>query len=1282
MTDVRTTRSLAANRLVTEAGGPLLRGPFGPDRRHWIIRPDDLVVLDLALENLKIVPGADGKPARLERSGPGTAYLLVTLPPQHLIEVAYFTTDENYPVSKPDQNKPGEGDPDAGTTKKDDEELGTPPIDARLAGWSTLAFIVRDENLPIDWTLEAVLKKIPELELNVAANALPPRDPPLWFDTLLVGMLQPAELAGIGVLDAAAGIVGASARVSEVLSVVASEAPAGSRFRIGSPGAARGLGPRSIRGPARDLRAIRTVGHVLGLSDATGSDTSVTFDQLAGNLAEVGPIVALARPEPRAPGDRETSLELPWRIILSPNRHGAWFHTETAATSEATGHTELWHTRLGVRREDGTLVDGPDPLRTVRAIWTTQKPPPSTPAPGAPVVNAPHDNDDPFRASLDPFDRVQVVHLSSNFQLRQWDNKDRYFEPSALDVDLLALTSLGGWLDSRGVWDDQPLGLSIEEWRHRATLGRDHYVRVVYAGRLFPLGHRASLVKITERRFEEGEDGHPAYLRQRMFLIVREPVRTYRQSGLTYQGTDSNRKDEQWDLMLPFTAARITTKVSPLLDPPETGEVQTGMKQGAFWPWVGGKPFRFHIVATDMAGAPVEMEMPLIFVGQEQGDLSYEAGIVPTAVATQYATAIWPDTGELLATVPLGGQKVAFATSATPDDTAFAVQSITFGGEVPIATKYNAMNARQPRYVPVVRRSQLDVPALQQIAQTDQPATLAYDRAYLLHGFGSGNPGEVFLAADTTAPKLGVAFSSRSSRSGGLVAPDMSLSGLSRITGPLSGSTALAATGTFDPKEWFGAITEARLFGALKLSDIIDVSPFSHLDELPKFVGDSLDQVQRVVADMERLRLLLEPENVPAASTVELFLDQLVHPSTGAISALLSGTGDLNDVDDKLLALTAALDKLEDDLPAANLADGPKAVLIEAVHSLFTTLPAIDLGLLGRFAKGDVLPERFAARFDWRPVLKPTSVFKPTGTRNLILSVEASGESLTVTCSLDHFTLDLAVLILDFERVQFRSRAGRKPEIDVKFTGFEFAGPLSFIETLRDLVPFDGFSDPPDIRVTPEGISAGFSTGLPNIAVGVFSLENLSLAAGFTVPFVGPPMSTWFRFCERENPSRLTVSLFGGGFFFGITVDASGLQVVEGAIEFGAAISVNFGVASGSVSAMAGLYFKIEGSAVTLAGYFRLRGEVEALGIISVCIELYLEMRYEDGGGKSGKCVGTATISVEIEVALFSTTIKITATKKFAGSGSGSDPTLAETLNLTPAMTSTDWNEYCEAFAA
>ena len=67
------------------------------------------------------------------------------------------------------------------------------------------------------------------------------------------------------------------------------------------------------------------------------------------------------------------------------------------------------------------------------------------------------------------------------------------------------LTALGGWLDSRVLFETLPDGgLTIEEWKHRAALGRDHEVKVVYAGFLLPFGHRASLVKITERKFAPG----------------------------------------------------------------------------------------------------------------------------------------------------------------------------------------------------------------------------------------------------------------------------------------------------------------------------------------------------------------------------------------------------------------------------------------------------------------------------------------------------------------------------------------------------------------------------------------------------------------------------------------------------------------------------------------------------------------------------------------------------------------------------------------------------------
>jgi hypothetical protein len=1229
-------------------------GPPGPQRHRWLIRPDDLLVFDVDWKNLKLVHGENGASAQLERASAGDAFLIVTLPPQHVSEIAYFTVAEEFLPAKIPADIPDEPEPP-----------GDPPIESILAGWSRLVFKVPDSALPIEWTSHGVLTAIGLLELNVAANALPPSSP--------LRELVP----GVGVGVSTGPVLVAAADFAPVAG------PAGDAL-IGAMAAV----PSSVRALARARRNLRTAAHAVGIFEGFGSAVAATTVDLAGLDLVIRP--DLLRPKPVAPAQDQTAIELPWRLVLSPSRDGAWFHSPTAVSGE-TGRTELWHTRLG-SRQNGDIARV-DPKRILRAIWALSPPghdQVTTPAVPTDDFLPEEVNDDPYRMSLNEYDRHSVVHLSSNYRLRKPPPAKGYFEPTPLDVDHMALSSLGGWIDSRGAWDEQPLGLKVEEWRHRATLGRDHFVRVVYAGRLFPLGHRASLVKVTERRFEPKKAGNPAYLRQRMFVVVREPLRTYRQSGWKYdnEADDADpRNGERWDLKLPFQALRITTRVSPLLDRPEDHPADPANAMSAFWPYVAGKPFCFGVVAIDVGGRSVDLSMPLIFVGQDQTDELYVDSIVPKKVADAYRTDTWPSPGTgLLATVPVGGQSVAYADSDAPDDTTFATRTITFDVEVPGKTAYDGLLPRSPRFLPVVRTVQLDVPALQKIAQTTAPAGMTFDTTYLHDAFEAANGGQVFLARDPASTALGVPFSKRSERSGGLVAPDLSLSGLSRISGPVSGDIELAAAGTMDPAAWFADVLDgAKLFGVLNLADIVKQVGFGALDKLPRLAGGSLDRIQKLVADMERLRTLLDGLSAPQVGNLKALLDQLVDPSTGSIAALFKG-GDSATVWSHIQLVQGALASLPAGIAGSSLGAGPRAVLTEAAESLGTSIAGLGAGLelIEAFANGDVLPEEVSARFEWRPELQPwpsggSPIFAPREGppyRNLLLSVEASGEALTVTCSLDQFDIDLEVLVLEFERVQFRSRAGQKPEIDVKFTKFAFAGPLSFIETLRQVIPLDGFSDPPEVSVTAEGITAGFSMGLPNIAFGVFSLENLSLGAGFTIPFVGPPMSTWFRFCERENPSRLTVMMFGGGFFFGVTVDAKGLQVAEGAIEFGAAISVNFGVASGSVSAMAGLYFKIESDNVTLAGYFRLRGEVEALGIVSVSIELYLEMKYESG---SGKCVGTATISIDIEVALFSTTIKITCSKKFAGSGP--DPTLAEMFDVSPTATSADWNLYCGAFA-
>jgi hypothetical protein len=261
-------------------------------------------------------------------------------------------------------------------------------------------------------------------------------------------------------------------------------------------------------------------------------------------------------------------------------------------------------------------------------------------------------------------------------------------------------------------------------------------------------------------------------------------------------------------------------------------------------------------------------------------------------------------------------------------------------------------------------------------------------------------------------------------------------------------------------------------------------------------------------------------------------------------------------------------------------------------------------------------------------------------------------------------------------------------DVDVLLTDIKFVGPLSFVETLRDLIPLDGFSDPPHLDITPQGIDAGYNVALPAIAIGVFNLSNLSLGAGFTVPFIGQPLSVRFNFCTREQPFNLSVCLFGGGGFFGVTLDPKGVQIMEAAFEFGASVSVNLGVASGGVHVMAGIYFRMEKNACSLAGYFRMGGYVSVLGLVSVSIELYLELRYEF---ESGKCAGRATLTIEIEIFMFSKSVQISCERKFAGANGdpgfrdlmGTNPELPldEELALITPTSRYAWREYAEAFA-
>ena len=198
----------------------------------------------------------------------------------------------------------------------------------------------------------------------------------------------------------------------------------------------------------------------------------------------------------------------------------------------------------------------------------------------------------------------------------------------------------------------------------------------------------------------------------------------------------------------------------------------------------------------------------------------------------------------------------------------------------------------------------------------------------------------------------------------------------------------------------------------------------------------------------------------------------------------------------------------------------------------------------------------------------------------------------------------------------------------------------------------------------------GISIGLPAITAGVLNLQNISFGAGLNIPFTGDPVRVRFNFCERENPFLLTVYCFGGGGFVGLALGLDGVEVLEVSLEFGAAIALDIGVASGGVQVVAGIYMMMEGEALSLTGYLRLSGALEILGIITISLEFYLSLTYESVGNKVW---GEARLTIEIEIAFISIPVEMSVRREFT------DPELPKFADM---MSKPQWDEYCDAFSA
>lgn len=612
------------------------------------------------------------------------------------------------------------------------------------------------------------------------------------------------------------------------------------------------------------------------------------------------------------PAPFETSIELPALLMLSPDNKAKWRTPRLANVDHVPyGHVPLWRMQLEQPRENGPQV---------RAVWSSDFR--REVFADAPLVGPPERGEEYrqkkqwYRTAMDGYDRHEIVALSSLHGLPVlprlvddpdnkttgvkldggqfmppesfaiWpaaagQSKEAIYRPRPLGVTELSLTSMGGSITLNSGFEppaglnldaktDPRMTFSVERWRQQTVLGRDVVVEVVYKGFLFPIGHRCTLVKMTERKFLRNPQGGytTAYLVQRMFLRIGKPDKIYPGK---YQ-PDAGRR---W----PLHAIKVLTQSTPdIVDPTDdvsnAGTIGPGpngrisnyrlpdgpegsaynFKGLVFWPRTGkaqGREVRFKL---ELEGSAAAIEVPLIFVDNRA---AHDPGTI-AALCNYYGLLStdkkpWPSASadEQLVQVLHGGVERRYAEEKQRGTTGYETIAWILGAEGRAPKPASAVNnhfemdplmegADQPPFYPYIRRSQVRIKQLERLSGgAAQPVWARYVDDYRLHGFGAPkadaqpadpkpqNPAEVFFELLDDAE---LSFDNSGDRSGGIAKPNVPITALSRSNGPIgTGSKKASASdplkfvnfSSLDPESFF---PKAKLLGIVDFKDLLKIS--------------------------------------------------------------------------------------------------------------------------------------------------------------------------------------------------------------------------------------------------------------------------------------------------------------------------------------------------------------------------------------------------------------------------------------------------------------------------
>jgi len=903
--------------------------------------------------------------------------------------------------------------------------------------------------------------------------------------------------------------------------------------------------------------------------------------------------------------DTSTSIEAPALMYISPNQLNDFSHKikldirdaeeqkiqETNVNIQlraldtlgsAKGEiSELWHTRLGIKLKNGkTSFNGLESLKTIRVLWADDalveynKPAP--------------DRDTPFLASLDGNNRHKLVHQTSDYSIPG-------FVPIPVPVKNLMLSSLGAYLNWHVFFKiASPVDsyLNISEWEHIATLGRDHYVKIVEKGYLFPFGHRAALVKVTERKFHR--QTRSAVNRQHMYIVVL-------QKEVLYSRNDPDGKFIEF----PFQAIRIETSATPNIDKPTGSTIVSGTSAYNFYIKVGGTGFMFDVISTDKEGFEHRFRMPMVFLENIIArDYKQMEQVIPK----------YNDKTDFTA-ANFWNQKIAYANCLVDGDTSFETEKINFNGQL-----YPAKGEGDIKFHPKIQLAKVFIKQLEEITGVRKSASITLE--------DDNNAGHVFAKVSGAV----VDFSGGSDKSGGFLSPNMSVNGLSKLQGPVGGDIADIKNLVFKADQFFKALdglTPPKIFG------VIDI--FSLLSDLN--LGGSFDSLTEKISSIRK--------EIEDTKNEILFLENQAKETSSDVTAQIADAK--KTISDKVKEL---LDTLNGNTP--KIPNFKAYVTEEAAYAEYKWQPELkgkNIEVISGILNVNVdnpnnaltVLTKFEKPFDaGKPaILNSTARFEKFGI-DIVPLLEVNFNYLEFRSGSAQKT-DIKVDINPKNPITFKGALSFVNNLQsiIPSTGFSEDGPYIDLQPTGVTAGFNISIPSVEVGICAIcNISLGASITLP------FTGAPLTLGFNFCTrenPFLLTVS------CFGGGGFFLMVTTLHGiqsveaAFEFGASLSLN-VGVASGGVSAMGGFYFKIEKVTKTISGV-----EHELTQVNLTGYLRINGHLSILGIITVSLEFYLAFTAVFVGDKVEKLEGEATLKVKVEVLFFSKTVSVTVRRELKG---------------------------------